>query len=126
MSITYKQETKNTVRHTVIRRAVEMLTTERAQACCVRRSYVRDLYDYFNDIAESHEQEEASKIDISYIQEWEKMHANNLGVKRPEELSVCILLDLNLRMILLSLFLWELNLKIFGPLSVKGIHIYKH
>lgn len=91
MSITYKQETKNTVRHTVIRRAVEMLTTERTQACCVRRSYVRDLYDYFNDLAESHEQEEAAKIDISYIQEWETMHANNLGVKRPEELSVCYL-----------------------------------
>ncbi len=91
MSITYKQETKNIVRHTVIRRAVEMLTAERSQSCCVRRSYVRDLYDYFNDLAESHEQEEANKIDISYIQEWETMHANNLGVKRPEELSVCYL-----------------------------------
>lgn len=91
MSVTYKQEAKNIVRHTVIRKAVEMLTTERSQACCVRRSYVRDLYDYFNDLAESHEQEEASKIDISYIQEWENMHANNLGVKRPDELSVCYL-----------------------------------
>lgn len=91
MGITYKQEIKNTVRHTVIRRAVEMLTTERTQACCVRHSYVRDLYDYFNDLAESHEQEEVRKIDISYIQEWESMHANNLGVKRSEELSVCYL-----------------------------------
>ena len=91
MSITYKQETKNMVRHTVIRKAVELLTTERAQACCVRRSYVRDLYDYFNDLAESHEQEEAKKIDISYIQEWETMHSYNLGIKRPEELSVCYL-----------------------------------
>ena len=91
MYVTYRQETKNTVRHAVIRRAVEMLTTERSQACCVRHSYVRDLYDYFNDLAESHEQEEARKIDVSYIQEWESMHANNLGVKRPEELSVCYL-----------------------------------
>lgn len=91
MDVTYRQETKNTVRHAVIRRAVEMQTTERSQACCVRHSYVRDLYDYFNDLAESHEQEEARKIDVSYIQEWESMHANNLGVKRPEELSVCYL-----------------------------------
>ncbi len=91
MDVTYRQETKNTVRHAVIRRAVEMLTAERSQACCVRHSYVRDLYDYFNDLAESHEQEEARKIDVSYIQEWESMHANNLGVKRPEELSVCYL-----------------------------------
>ncbi len=91
MATTYKQETKNTVRHTVIRKSVEMLTTERSLSCCVRRSYVRDLYDYFKDLAESHEQEEANKIDISYIQEWENMHANNLGVKRPDELSVCYL-----------------------------------
>lgn len=91
MSITYKQENKNVVRHTVIRRAVEMLTTFRAQSCCVRRSYVRDLYDYFNDLSESREQEETRKIDVSYIQEWEKMHSNNIGVKRPEELSVCYL-----------------------------------
>lgn len=91
MSVTYKQETKNTVRHTVIRRAVELLTAERAQSCCVRRSYVRDLYDYFNNLSESHEQEETRKIDISYIKEWESMHSNNLGVKRPEELSVCYL-----------------------------------
>lgn len=91
MTITYKQETKNTVRHTIIRRAVEMLTAERSQACCVRRSYVRDVYDYFKDLVESHEQEEVRKIDISYIQEWENMHTNNLGGKHPEELSVCYL-----------------------------------
>lgn len=91
MSATYKQETKNTVRHTVIRRAVELLTSERARACCVRHSYVRDVYDYFNDLSESHEQEEVRKIDISYIQEWETMHANALGAKRPEELTVCYL-----------------------------------
>lgn len=91
MNVTYRQETKNTVRHTVIRRAVEMLTTGRAQACCVRHSYVRDLYDYFNDLTESHEQEEARKIEVSYIQEWENMHTNDLGAKRSEELSVCYL-----------------------------------
>lgn len=91
MSTTYKRENKNTVRHTVIRRAVEILTTERTQACYVHRSYVRDLYDCFNDLAESHEKEEVNKIDISYIQEWEAMHTSNLGVKRPKELSVCYL-----------------------------------
>ena len=61
MSMSYKQETKNAVRHTVIRKAVDLLTTKRAETCCVQRSYVRDLYDYFNDLTESHEQEEAKK-----------------------------------------------------------------
>lgn len=45
--MTYRQSVKNTVRHKVLKRAVELLTTERSSACCVRSSYVRDLYDYF-------------------------------------------------------------------------------
>lgn len=60
-SYTYKQESKNQVRHTVIRNAVELLTNGRSEACCVRNSYVRDLYDYFLSLAESHEQTEAEK-----------------------------------------------------------------
>lgn len=34
-SYTYKQESKNQVRHTVIRNAVELLTKGRSEACCV-------------------------------------------------------------------------------------------
>lgn len=91
MQITYKQETKNRVRHIVIKKAVEMLTTSRYESCCVRRSYVRELYDYFIQLTESNEQKEAEKIDISYIYEWEQMHTNNIGTKRPDELCVCYL-----------------------------------
>lgn len=91
MPVTYRQETKNKVRHMVIKRAIELLTTFRSESCCVRRSYVRDLYDYFIDLSESHEQDEARKIDKSYIQEWEHMHSNNIGFKRPDELTVCYL-----------------------------------
>ena len=87
----YKQESKNQVRHTVIRNAVELLTIHRSEACCVRNSYVRDVYDYFKNLSESHEQQEVSKIDLSYIREWERMHANSIGYKRPDELSVCYL-----------------------------------
>ncbi len=67
------------------------MTTSRSEACCVHRSYVRNLYDYFLQLAETHEQNEAKKIDPSYIQEWEHMHSNNIGVKRPDELTVCYL-----------------------------------
>ncbi len=91
LATTYKQEAKNHVRHTVIRNAVEMLTVRRLDACCVRNSYVRDLYDYFLSLPESHEQTEASKIDQEYIREWEHMHSNLIGYKRPDELSVCYL-----------------------------------
>lgn len=91
MSATYKQDTKNTVRHTVIKRAVELLTMDRSDSCCVRRSYVRDLYDYFTHQQESHEKIEAQKIDLEYIKEWERTHMNKIGFKRPDELSVCYL-----------------------------------
>jgi len=91
MPATYKQGAKNNVRHTVIKRAVELLTTERQSACCVRRSYVRDLYDYFLHQEESHEQIEVRKIDLGYLREWESMHTDYTGVKRSSELSVCYL-----------------------------------
>lgn len=91
MNISYRQSTKNAVRHKVLKRAVELLTAQRSAACCVRSSYVRDLYDYFKDLDESHEREEASKIDPEYIREWERLHSDNIGYKRPSELSVCYL-----------------------------------
>lgn len=91
MNISYRQSTKNSVRHQVLKRAVELLTTQRSTACCVRNSYVRDLYDYFKELDESHEREEASKIDPEYIREWERLHNDNIGYKRPAELSVCYL-----------------------------------
>ncbi len=90
-SYTYKQESKNQVRHTVIRNAVELLTIRRSEACCVRNSYVRDLYDYYLSLPESHEQTEAAKIEPEYIREWEHIHSNLIGYKRPDELSVCYL-----------------------------------
>ena len=106
-SYTYKQESKNQVRHTVIRNAVELLTNGRSEACCVRNSYVRDLYDYFLSLAESHEQTEAEKIEQEYIREWEHIHSNLIGYKRPDELSVCYLSGLNLKMTLMNLLIWQ-------------------
>jgi hypothetical protein len=91
MSATYKQEVKNHVRHSMIRDAVELLTTNRSSACCVKRTYVRNLYDYFIRQEESHEQTEVKKIDLTYIREWENMHTNDIGSKRACELSVCYL-----------------------------------
>ena len=88
---TYTQEPKNKVRHLAIKTAIDYLTTNRSNACCVRRSYVRDLYDFFLDMEESHEQTEVKKIDLNYIRAWEQMHAEKIGVKSPAELSVCYL-----------------------------------
>ena len=91
LNYSYKQSVKNMVRHTILKKAVDMLTVNRSTACCVRNSYVRDLYDYFVCLKETHESNEAKKIDLSYIREWERIHMNSIGNKRPDELSVCYL-----------------------------------
>lgn len=42
--ITYRQPEKDAVRQKVLQYAVESLTNNRSQACCVERNYVRSLY----------------------------------------------------------------------------------
>ncbi len=91
MDYSYKQKTKQLARHRMIRRAVELLTRERDSLCCVRRNYVRDLFDYFMELEESNEQKEAKTIDISYVRMWEKIHSTYIGSKSVEELTVCYL-----------------------------------
>ena len=89
--VSYTQESKNRVRHSVIKTAIDHLTANRSSSCCVRRSYVRDLYDYFMDMDESHEQTEVKRMDLGYMREWEQMHSEKVGHKHPSELSVCYL-----------------------------------
>ena len=91
MDISYKQKTKKVARHSMIRRAVELLTQERSSLCCVKGNYVRDLFDYFNELEESNEQKEVKCIDLSYIRMWEKIHSQYVGNKKVEELTVCYL-----------------------------------
>lgn len=89
--VTYKQKTKQIARHSMLKRAVELLTTERSSTCCVKKMYVRELYDYFLEQNESREQEEAKKIEEAYIRMWENVHTQYVGYKRVEELTVCYL-----------------------------------
>lgn len=87
----YNQETKCFARHNTLVYAVEMLTTNRNRACCVERSYVRKIYDYFKSMDESQEYREVQKIDINYIKDWEFLFDTCVGSKRPQELTVCYL-----------------------------------
>lgn len=88
----YNQYTKQNVRHTALFKAVEILTSKRGQSCCVKRNYVRRLYDYFTlseDISQN--KAEAQKINVLYITNWEKLHDSFVETKRPEDLMVCFL-----------------------------------
>ena len=88
----YNQFEKNKVRHISISKAVDMLTTKRYESTCVKRDYVRNIYDYYTITTDdSNNNSEAKRIDVQYIREWEKMHDSCVGVKRAEELVVCYL-----------------------------------
>ena len=47
MNISYKQKIKKNARHSMIKKAVELLTQDRNSLCCVSEKYVRELFDYF-------------------------------------------------------------------------------
>lgn len=91
MSVTYNQKTKQVARHQMLRKAVESLTQNRDSICCVRRNYVREIYDFFRELEDSHESKEVKKIDNSYIRMWENVHLQYVGNKKAEELVVCYL-----------------------------------
>lgn len=75
----------------MLKYAVESLTVNRSQSCCVKRQYVRDLYDYFINECESKDAIEANTIKTEHIVDWERLHDSCIGHKRPETLNVCYL-----------------------------------
>ena len=91
MENSYKQKTKKLARHKMIRKAVELLTQNREELCCVRKTYVRDIYEEFLSDEESLEQKEASYINDSYIRMWENIHTQYVGHKEVKDLTVCYL-----------------------------------
>lgn len=91
MNSSYTQESKNIARHNTLFYAINLLTTKRGQASCVDRTYVRKVLDYFNSLDDCKDKQEALKIDMSYINSWEKLHDSCLGHKYPEDLVVCYL-----------------------------------
>lgn len=88
----YNQFSKSLIRHNVLNYAVELLTSRRQEAACVARNYVRNLYDYFvYNEDDSDNKKHALKICYDNIRSWEKLHDSNVGIKRPEDLTVCYL-----------------------------------
>lgn len=88
----YTQNEKKRIRHNVLLHAVNNLTIERGHTCCVPRSYVRDVVDYFLLMGEEESAyQEAKKINSEYISAWESLHDSIIGYKRPSDLSVCYL-----------------------------------
>lgn len=88
----YKQEAKNYVRHNSLLVAVNCLTVKRNAACCVPRTYVRELYDFFCRLDEGEPaKNEALCIESTYLSSWESLHDSVVGHKRPTDLNVCYL-----------------------------------
>lgn len=88
---TYTQNLKSKARHDTLFYAVDLLTTNRNKSCCIDRSYIRKMYDYFVNLDDCRDKQEVKKIDTSYMKSWEKLHDSFLNYKRPEDLVVCYL-----------------------------------
>ena len=87
----YSQPVKIAARHKSLLYAVNLLTSSRNKSCCVERDYVRKVYDHFMSLDDCRENDEAQKIDVDYINHWEKLHDSCVSHKRPEDLVVCYL-----------------------------------
>ncbi|WP_370828550.1 hypothetical protein [Fournierella massiliensis] len=88
----YTQKEKNIVRHLALTKAVNLLTIDRSQSCCVPRTYVRRVIDYFlQQDSSERAYREAQAIDLPYVIRWEDLHDSIIGNRRPADLSVCYL-----------------------------------
>ncbi|MCT4618769.1 MAG: class I SAM-dependent methyltransferase [Marinisporobacter sp.] len=88
----YNQFTKQKVREDILKHVIDLLTTKRSKACCVRRSYVRELYEWF--ITQNYDiksNQVAKKLPIEYIKLWEDFHQSFIGYKEAKDLTVCYL-----------------------------------
>lgn len=80
------------IRHTIIARAVNILTQERETAACINRDYVRKVYDSFVYTEDdSVNKREAETIDKKYIINWENLHDSCTSRKEVNDLIVCYL-----------------------------------
>ena len=88
----YKQFSKNAARRNALSYAVDILTNRRNESTCVKREYVRRIYNYYTlNEDESRIKTECLKIEPKYLLEWEYLYDSSVSTKRPSELSVCYL-----------------------------------
>lgn len=92
MGYEYTQFSKNIARHRSISYAVNLLTVFRNEAPCVRRDYVRNIYNYYTQTEDdNNNKNEALKINHEHIVDWENLHDTCCGNKKPSDLTVCYL-----------------------------------
>lgn len=89
--ITYRQPKKDAVRQKALQYAVESLTINRAQVCCVERNYVRNLYNALSFEPSVELKHELQRIDTTYLGHWERLHDSCVGSKSASDLVVCYL-----------------------------------
>lgn len=88
----YNQEVKKKVRQETLTYIIEKLTVKRSEAACVRKTYVRELFNWLtSQNYDSKSRDLAKKIPVEYITLWEEFHDSFLGQKKPSELTVCYL-----------------------------------
>ncbi len=89
---TYNQPQKEKARKEMFKHVINMLTSSRSEACCVRNSYVREIFEELRDNSfQSNDAREASQLSLKYIELWEEFHKAHVAVRLPKDLTVCYL-----------------------------------
>lgn len=92
LNATYKQPVKERVRTEILTYAIDTLTSNREEAACVKKNYVRDVFNHLKNQDYSPANRKATNdLELEYIDLWEKFHQSNIGKKNAEELTVCYL-----------------------------------
>lgn len=91
MTKSYSEPLKNKARIEVISNAVNQLTTNRFQSTLARRSYVREVREYFLTKGDRCEKCEAAKLTDSIIEKWESFYDSIVLEKLPCNLKVAYL-----------------------------------
>ncbi len=88
----YKQNNKSHIRQKILSNALDILTSDRQQSCCVSRKYVRQVANHFLQMDEEDPvYKETKKIQSTYLTAWEALYDSTVGYKVPSDLSVCYL-----------------------------------
>lgn len=91
MMKSYSEPLKNKARIEVISNAIIQLTTKRFQSTLARRSYVREVREYFVSKGDRYDKCEAAKLTNRVIEKWESFYDSIILEKSPSNLKVAYL-----------------------------------
>ncbi len=88
----YNEEVKNKARETVIKESIEALTKDRNESTLTRKSYVREVKDFYtSNYIHEYDKLITSFLDENIIKRWENFYDTIVQSKNVDSLKVAYL-----------------------------------